>query len=331
MNTYILLDTMNLAHRAKHVAAKGDINMQIGMSFHIIFNSLLKVWNKFDADAVIAAFEGKSWRKAKAATYKANRAEMRAKRTPREIENDQAFFGALNDLQEYLTERTNVTCLRGENLEGDDLIAMWIKNHPDDQHIIVSSDSDFQQLLAPNVIIYDGIKRVVYSIDSVVDDDGKTVFDKKTKTPVPPPCPEWELFYKCIRGDSSDNIFPAYPGARERGTKNKIGMREAFADRHTKGYNWNNFMLTRWVDENGEEHRVLDKFNHNLSLVDLTAQPEDIKEQGRTVINEAKALEKAVDVGFNFMKFCHTWGLTKISQNPEAYGKMLGARVKNVQ
>ena len=32
------------------------------------------------------------------------------------------------------------------------MIAMWIQQHPDDEHIIVSTDSDFYQLLAINVI-----------------------------------------------------------------------------------------------------------------------------------------------------------------------------------
>ena len=28
------------------------------------------------------------------------------------------------------------------------------------------------------------------------------------------------LFEKCIRGDTSDNVFSAYPGVRKKGTKN---------------------------------------------------------------------------------------------------------------
>ena len=39
-----------------------------------------------------------------------------------------------------------------------------------------------------------------------------------------------------MRGDPSDNIFSAYPGVRTKGTKNKIGLTEAFEDRNSKGY-----------------------------------------------------------------------------------------------
>ena len=50
-------------------------------------------------------------------------------------------------------------------------------------------------------------------------------------------------------------------------------MLEAFADKESKGFNWNNFMLQRWTDHNGEEHRVLDDYHPNKTLIDLTAQP----------------------------------------------------------
>ena len=38
--------------------------------------------------------------------------------------------------------------------------------------------------------------------------------------------PEFVLFEKCVRGDSPDNIFSAYPGARLKGTKNKTGIQK---------------------------------------------------------------------------------------------------------
>ena len=70
-----------------------------------------------------------------------------------------------------------------------------------------------------------------------------------------------------MRGDTSDNVFSAYLGVRTKGTKNK-GSLEAFADKDTKGYNWNNMMLQRWTDSYGDEHRVLDDYNRNVTLCD---------------------------------------------------------------
>ena len=39
------------------------------------------------------------------------------------------------------------------------------------------------------------------------NDKGKPVIDKKTKEPKTIEDPEWLLFEKCIRGDTSDNIL----------------------------------------------------------------------------------------------------------------------------
>ena len=41
---YILVDTLNMFFRAKHVTARtSDIDMKVGMAMHIMFNSVKKV------------------------------------------------------------------------------------------------------------------------------------------------------------------------------------------------------------------------------------------------------------------------------------------------
>jgi hypothetical protein len=128
-----------------------------------------------------------------------------------------------------------------------------------------------------------------------------------------------------MRGDASDNVFSAYPGVRTKGTKNKVGLQEAYADRHAKGYAWNNLMLQRWTDHNGEEHRVLDDYNRNVTLVDLTAQPEEIKTKVDSAISEQVSHKDIGQVGVRFMKFCGRHDLVKISESAEQYGRWLNA------
>jgi hypothetical protein len=159
------------------------------------------------------------------------------------------------------------------------------------------------------------------------DEKGKPVVDKKTKTVKPAPDPEWMLFEKCMRGDTSDNIFSAYPGVRTNGTKNKVGLTEAYADRLTKGYNWNNLMLQRWTDHEGVEHRVLDDYNRNRLLCDLTAQPADIRQIIVDTINTETAKEKQVpQVGIRLLKFCSEFDLQKISEQVQSFAEPLNAR-----
>ena len=159
------------------------------------------------------------------------------------------------------------------------------------------------------------------------DDKGKSIVDKKTKQAKAAPDPQWLLFEKCMRGDTSDNIFSAYPGVREKGTKNKVGLREAYADRVSKGWAWNNLMLQRWVDHEGVEHRVLDDFNRNVVLCDLTAQPAEIKYIIQETIQQAIEADKNIpQVGIRLMKFCAEFDLQKISEQVQSYAEPLNAR-----
>jgi hypothetical protein len=130
-----------------------------------------------------------------------------------------------------------------------------------------------------------------------------------------------------MRGDTSDNVFSAYPGVREKGTKNKVGLREAYGDRDSKGYSWNNLMLQRWSDHNGLEHRVLDDYERNRQLIDLTAQPADIKQiMFDTIATATQANKNVSQVGIRLMKFCNLYDLKKIADQAQAYAEPLNAR-----
>ena len=326
---YILVDSLNMFMRAKHVGGGKDIDMRIGMAMHIMFNSVKKVWRDFNGSHVVFCLEGRSWRKDFYKPYKANRKVTMDQRSPREQEDDELYFEAYNDMIQYFAEKTNTTVIREGESEADDLIATWIQQHPDDNHIIVSTDSDFYQLMAPNVMQYNGTTDQIVSLDGFVEaKTGKRVIDKKTKLEKELPDPKWILFEKCVRGDSSDNVFSAYPGARKKGSKNKTGMLEAYEDLETGGFNYNNFMLQRWVDHEEVEHRVIDDYERNKILIDLTLQPDEIKAKCKQVIEDAKQATPVSNVGIHFMKFCNKWNLQRMSETPGDYAEILNSGVK---
>ena len=132
-----------------------------------------------------------------------------------------------------------------------------------------------------------------------------------------------------MRGDPSDNIFSAYPGVRTKGTKNKVGLTEAFEDKNSRGYAWNNLMLSKWVDADGIEHRVLDDYNRNMQLVDLHAQPEVIIEELDQTIDQSISENKQISqVGIRFMKFCAKYDLQKITEQAQLYVEPFNARLQ---
>jgi 5'-3' exonuclease len=324
---YLIVDGMNMFFRASHVVSPSSgLDNMIGMGFHIIFNSMLKAWRDFDADHVVFCLDGRSWRKDVYPKYKLNRKADRMARTEIEAENDQIMMDAFNEFCEFVDTKTNVSVLKCSDAEADDLIAFWVDSHPHDEHVILSSDSDFVQLLAPNCSIYNGIDKVNIRLDGYYDDNGNPVIDKKTGEQKMPLDPEYHLFLKCIRGDKSDNVFSAFPGAREKGSSKKVGIREAFEDRHAKGFAWNNFMLQRWTDHEDVEHIVKEDYERNRHLIDLRAQPDEIKIACAHTIAAAADAEAIGNVGIHFMKFCGLWDLKRLSDNSQAFSKMLNAK-----
>jgi 5'-3' exonuclease len=324
--TYILVDTANTFFRARHVV-RGSLEDKVGMSLATVLGSVRKAWKDFKGDHIIFCLEGRSWRKDHYEPYKRQRTEARAAQSPREAEEDRVFWETFDQFKDFVINKTNCTVLQHPQLEADDLIAGFIQAHPEDSHVIISTDGDFAQLIAPNVKQYNGVMQITTTHEGYFDEKGKRVIDKKTNLPKPEPDPTWLLFEKCMRGDTSDNIFSAYPGVREKGTKNKVGLREAFADRESKGYNWNNMMLQRWSDHEGVEHRVLDDYNRNVILCDLTAQPTEIKALIKECIDNATTADKNIpQVGIRLLKFCAEFDLQKISEQVTSYAEPLNAR-----
>lgn len=323
--SYLLVDTANMFFRARHVVRGNDPEEKIGMAYHIMFASLAKAWREFQGKHVVFCLEGRSWRKDVYPGYKANRAVARAALTVKEAEEDKMFWEAYDEFTRFLQEKTNTTVLKHARCEADDFIARWTQQHKDDTNVIVSSDSDFYQLIAPNIKIYNGITKQTITHEGFFDEKGRRIKDKKTKEELAAPDPEWLLFEKCMRGDVSDNIFSAFPGVRTKGSKNKVGLQEAFADRNNKGYNWNNLMLQRWVDHNGDEHRVRDRYEFNQQLIDLRRQPEDVVGCLDTEIQAQVVKEHQSQVGLGFLKFCGKWNLSKIADEAKIHTEYLAA------
>jgi len=327
---YLLVDTANTFFRARHSAHRqSDTWDKLGFAIHTTLGSVNKAWRDQRADHVVFCLEGRSWRKDYYEPYKKNRAVARAAHTEKEAEEDKLFWEAFDNLKSFIAEKTNCTVLQNPQLEADDLIAGWIQSHPLDEHVIVSSDTDFYQLLAPNVKQYNGIADELHTLEGILDKKGRVVIDKKTKEPKQIPDPKWILFEKCMRGDSTDNVFSAYPGVRTKGSKNKVGLQEAFSDMDKKGFSWNNLMLQKWVDHNGTEHRVLDDYQRNRVLVDLSAQPDDIKAViAETIATNAVVKDRPM-IGAQFLKFCGKYELTRLSEQASSFGTFLSASYTN--
>jgi 5'-3' exonuclease len=328
---YALIDTANTFFRARHVASRNTTTEEkIGMALHLTLASVNQVVRKFGIDHVVFCTEGRSWRKDYYEPYKKNRIVDTQSQTESEVEENKMFWETYDTFLTFLKEKTNVSVLRDPKAEADDLIARFVHLHPEDEHYIISSDTDYVQLINKNVFQYNGITNQFITLDGYHDEKGKLIIDKKTKEPKLLDDPQYLLFKKCLRGDSTDNVFSAFPGIREKGSKNKAGIIETYADKGKQGYVWTNTMLQRWVDHNNIEHKVLDDYKRNVTLIDLTAQPDDIKKSVDENIRTGVNTDNVAQVGIHLMKFCGRYELTKISENAETYAKWLNNPYKGI-
>lgn len=323
---YALIDTANTFFRAKHIASRNsDTWEKIGMALHLTLASVNQVVRKFGVNHVVFCLEGRSWRKDHYAPYKANRAVAQQALTDAEIEENKMFWETYEVFTTFLRDKTNVSVLQQNQAEADDIIARFIHLHPDDNHYIISSDTDYLQLISESTKQYNGITNQLITIDGYFDEKNRIIVDKKTKEPKTLGDPQYILFEKCMRGDATDNVFSAYPGVRSKGSKNKVGLMEAYADRNKQGFQWNNIMLQRWLDHDGIEHRVREDYERNCTLIDLTKQPEEIKQLVDESIRTGVRSKHTSQVGVHFMKFCGKYELTKISEQAETYAKWLNS------
>jgi 5'-3' exonuclease len=342
MSTYTIVDLNNLFSRARH-AVRGTADERAGIALSITFRTLKKLYREGGFDHLVVTVDrSPSWRHAVYPAYKRRRKMEAEARTKTEKEEAALFSETMDSLAEFLAAKTRTTVLVVPGCEGDDLVARWVQTHPNDRHIILSGDSDFVQLLAPNVtlIAADGLGTRTITTEAVVDEDGRrhafSVDPSNGRVKVGEvtegyvPEPDWwrkALFIKVIRGDSGDGVFSAYPGVRFEGSSKRLGIREAWEDRRDKGFFWNNFMLQEWekLEDDGSTRRVrvLDEFRINESLIDLTCQPPEVKARMDEAIARAITKSPVSMVGMHFLRFCGKHDLPVLGKEAEQHAAYL--------
>ena len=186
----LVVDALNLAFRWKHMG-KTDFKYD----YLRTVESLARSYNC--TNIIITADKGySSFRREIYPEYKANRKDRFADQTEKEREEFQLFIAefeeTLNDLQEkYLV-------LRYTGVEADDLAAYIVKEFAEGREIwLISSDRDWDLLVRDNVSRFSTVTRketTMLNWDEHYDVD-----------------PEEYICYKCLTGDSGDNV-PGIPG-----------------------------------------------------------------------------------------------------------------------
>ena len=287
-----------------------DAQYQLGFCLHVALNSMLKYYRMVKPDQVAVVFEGRqNWRKSYTASdacvskvaYKGNRV--------RDASYD-ALFELVDNFRALVTAHTSIVVLHNDYLEGDDLFGGYVQRFTavGDEVVGVSSDKDYMQLYRLN------------NFTLINPDTGK---DRRIEPKHKDFDAEWYIFEKCVRGDGGDNVPSAWP--RVRTTK----IRAAFENEYERIQ----FMNSTWKivdpddplnEEKWTVYRVGDLYEENKLLVDLFAQPPEV----RTLIDETLDKELAVQGKWNmfhFLRWCGQYGLNQIADNVTSYADMFAA------
>ncbi len=310
----LIIDASNILYRTFFAHIKESFDVNIGMCHHIALSTINKYFNNTKADDVILAFDDYSWRKAytkdlsKCVTYKKYKGTRRKDMTPSDRAKMEKFDEHIQEFIDLFRHRTRVVVLHKKYLEADDLIAGYIQNHPGDEHILISSDKDFMQLLVRNNL------RI---IDPMTDKE-RTLEEYDND-------PDYFIFEKCIRGDNGDNVMSSYPRIRE--TKIKEAYRDALLRTNIMQHKFT--ILVNDEDGTPEEREFVTQevFDENVLLMDLTAQPEVIRE----LMDEAllEALENRGKFNYlEFLRFCGKYELVRIREQIDLFVPMLSCKRK---
>lgn len=301
MCDFLVYDISNILYRTFFAHKQEDDSTIAGLAIHTALVTLNKYFRQYKPKKkVVMAFDSSSWRKEYTSSeqciskkpYKGNR---RKDMSPSQQAKYMRFIEHLREFEKLISEHTTIIALRGEKLEADDLIAGFIQRHPDDNIVLISSDSDMLQLLKnPNLKIISPATDKELTLEEFDND------------------PKLYLFTKCLRGDPTDNIQSALP--RVPSTR----IRKAYKDPFERVQ----LMKEFWKDHEGNEFQVEKLFEENKMLIDLEAQPEQIREHLETVLNEQLSKERKFSL-FHILKFCGKYELNKVKENIDSFVPLL--------
>lgn len=186
MDKILIFDAMNAMHRARFPFNDGDYTIVFNF-----FRNIRPLIEMFSPDKVFFAFEGHpKFRHELYAAYKANRIIKTASENMTEAEKmkqeEMTDFYRQAQIIISILKLFPVTLIKAENYEADDTIATLCEDLKEEDITIISSDTDFIQLLQKGykcIKLYNPIKKEFLS------------------------SPEYPyVVWKSLAGDKTDNI-----------------------------------------------------------------------------------------------------------------------------
>lgn len=314
MAKHLIIDASNILYRTFFAHIKESLDVNVGLCHHMAISTINKYYQEYKPSEIVLAFDDTSWRKeytkdlSTCVTDKKYKGTRRKDMSPSDRAKMEKFDSHIEEFINIFRDKTSIIVLYKKYLEADDLIAGYIQSHPNDSHILISSDKDFMQLLVRNDL----------KLIDPKDNKERTLKEYNND-------PDYFLYEKCLRGDAGDNVMSAYP--RLRTTK----IEESYRDAVLRTNIMQNKFTTLVNDEDGTtrevEYTTQDVYDENVLLMDLSAQPDFIRRLMDKTIKEAKENRGTFNY-IEFLRFLSKYELNNIKDRIDSYVPMLSSKRK---
>lgn len=253
----LILDGNNILYRAYHVVKNkrlvGDVDIS---SVEQWFRMVKGYKEAFDPTSVYVAWDkktnpnGRNFRK-DLIDYKGNR------------EVDEVVTSRIHETTNFIINLCNKLGIRTilpYNLEGDDVIYFLTKELLG-KNVVVSGDKDLFQLVSENVSVYNTNKNEIIDVEN---------FEEKVGI-----SREYYIDYKCILGDTSDNIFGLHKYGPVKAKKLALSK--------------------DWASLTEEQIKILET---NRLLIDLSYGPNSSSDEWNSYRDQMKILYDYDEKGF---------------------------------
>jgi 5'-3' exonuclease len=238
---HLYIDLSNICYRNVHQLGPDLKSNGYGILRHAIITSVIYNIEKFEPNKVFICCDApRNWRKKFYEPYKAHRAAAKEKTN---IDWDQ-FQEIVEEVKMGFKSSFPFYVIQQDWLEADDIISFLVRKYVNDEKVIISSDSDFVQLMKyPNTKLYCPLKKDFIKCDN----------------------PQLHLEIKIIKGDkASDNIPSICPG---------VGPKKA-EDLFVSG-DMDNLLQGKEPSAKvkGNHAVMVENYHRNRKLIDLTKTP----------------------------------------------------------
>ena len=238
-----------------------DNEINENMLRHMILNSLRNYQKRYGpqyGQIVLCTDASHPWRRDFFPLYKANRKKSREA----DDRDWQLIFDTLHEVKMEIKENFPYKYMYVENCEADDIIAILVKEHYQQEEImIVSGDKDFQQLHQ-----YNGVRQWSPNLNKQID------------------CPDAHMFLKehILKGDKSDGIpnILSNDDCLDAGIR-QTPLRKPILDKYLR--------ITI-----GNDDKYYRNYLRNQTLIDFDMIPEKIENAILSEYNEVKPVRGKV-------------------------------------